>query len=97
MLSNTPEMLEAHFGVPLTGGVLNTLNVRLDPAAIAFCLDHGGAKVLIADREFAQIVGPALAQFHGVLRGVPTYRGDGEPLMRDKSLACRNKPSRSGC
>ncbi len=42
MLSNTPEMLEAHFGVPLTGGVLNTLNVRLDPAAIAFHAGPGG-------------------------------------------------------
>ena len=84
MLSNTPEMLEAHFGVPLTGGVLNTLNVRLDTAAIAFCLDHGGAKVLIADREFAHVVGPALAQARAKPLVIdvddPVYEGPGERL-----------------
>ena len=62
MASNTPEMLEAHFGVPMSGGVLNTLNTRLDSDAIAFMLQHGGAKVLITDTEFAPIVGPALEQ-----------------------------------
>ncbi len=84
MLSNTPEMLEAHFGVPLTGGVLNTLNIRLDPAAIAFCLDHGGAKVLITDREFSHIVGPALAEakVKPLVIDVddPVYDGPGERL-----------------
>jgi fatty-acyl-CoA synthase len=53
MLANTPPMLEAHYGVPMSGGVLNTLNTRLDAAAFAFILDHGEAKVLITDREFA--------------------------------------------
>ena len=47
MLSNTPAMLEAHYGVPMTGAVLNTLNTRLDAAIIAFSLKHGEAKVLI--------------------------------------------------
>ena len=56
MLANTPPMLEAHYGVPMTGGVLNTLNTRLDPAALAFILDHGEAKVLITDREFARVI-----------------------------------------
>ena len=56
MLANTPEMVEAHFGVPMTGGVLNTLNTRLDAEAIAFMLDHGEAKVLFTDREFAPTV-----------------------------------------
>ena len=51
MLSNTPEMLECHFGVPMAGAVLNTLNTRLDAEAIAFMLNHGEAKALIADRE----------------------------------------------
>ena len=46
MLANTPEMVECHFGVPMTGGVLNTLNTRLDAEAIAFMLEHGEAKVL---------------------------------------------------
>ncbi len=56
MLANTPPMLEAHYGVPMTGGVLNALNTRLDAAALAFILDHGEAKVLITDREFAAVV-----------------------------------------
>ena len=53
MLANTPPMLEAHYGVPMTGGVLNALNTRLDAAALAFILDHGEAKFLITDREFS--------------------------------------------
>ena len=53
MGANTPETLEAHFGVPMTGAVLNPLNTRLDAAIIAFILDHGGAKVLLTDTEFA--------------------------------------------
>ena len=61
MLSNTPEMVEAHFGVPMCGGILNTLNTRLDAEAIAFMLQHGDAKVLLTDTEFAPIVAPALA------------------------------------
>ena len=62
MLANTPEMVEAHFGVPMTGGVLNTLNTRLDAAPIAFMLDHAEAKVLITDREFAPTIGAALCR-----------------------------------
>ncbi|HZQ62096.1 MAG TPA: acyl-CoA synthetase [Casimicrobiaceae bacterium] len=60
MASNTPEMVEAHFGVPMTGGVLNTLNTRLDADAIAFMLQHGEAKVLITDVEFAPTIRKAL-------------------------------------
>src|SRR5689334_5919030 len=52
MLPNTPPMYEAHFGVPMCGAVLNTLNTRLDAEALAFMLKHGEAKLLIADREF---------------------------------------------
>src|SRR5437773_2429235 len=63
MAPNVPALLEAHYGVPMTGAVLNTLNYRLDPASIAFILQHGGAKLLIADREFGSIVKPALQQF----------------------------------
>jgi fatty-acyl-CoA synthase len=62
MLANTPEMIEAHFGVPMTGGVLNTLNTRLDAEALAFMLDHGEAKVLLTDTEFAPVVEAALAR-----------------------------------
>ena len=71
MASNTPEMVESHFGVPMTGGVLNTLNTRLDADAIAFMLGHGEAKVLITDTEFAPIVEGALA------------RMDAKPLVID--------------
>ena len=60
MLNNTPEMYECHFGVPVTGAVLNTLNTRLDPEAVAFMLNHGEAKILITDKEYSHIVGPAL-------------------------------------
>ncbi len=60
MLTNTPEMYECHFGVPMTGAVLNTINVRLDAATVAFILDHGEARVLITDREFSPVVREAL-------------------------------------
>ena len=60
MLANTPAMLECHYGVPMCGAVLNTLNTRLDAAAIGFMLDHGEAKALIVDREFSFIVAAAL-------------------------------------
>ncbi len=62
MGANTPETYEAHFGVPMTGAVLNTLNIRLDAATIAFTLDHGEAKVLITDREFSATVKAALKE-----------------------------------
>ncbi len=62
MAANTPEMVEAHFGVPMTGGVLNTLNTRLDAEAIAFMLQHGEAKILLTDTEFAPTIEAALAQ-----------------------------------
>ena len=61
MLANTPAMLEAHHGVPMTGAVLNALNTRLDAAAIAYMLEHGGAKILITDPEFSATVKAALA------------------------------------
>lgn len=60
MLPNTPPMVEAHFGVPMAGAVLNTLNTRLDPEAIAFMLDHGEAKAVIVDPEFAGTMAKAL-------------------------------------
>jgi len=60
VLANTPPMLEAHYGVPMLGAVLNALNTRLDAAAIAFMLEHGGAKILITDREFSATVADAL-------------------------------------
>ena len=65
MLPNVPAMFEAHFGVPMAGAVLNTLNTRLDPEAIAFMLEHGEAKVLLTDREFASVIAKALDLLQG--------------------------------
>ena len=62
MLANTPAMLEAHYGVPMTGAVLHCMNTRLDAAIIAFQLDHAEAKLVITDREFADTRKPALNQ-----------------------------------
>ena len=59
--ANTPAMLEAHYGVPMCGAVLNTLNTRLDAPIIAFSLDHGEAKAFIVDREFSKLAKEALA------------------------------------
>jgi fatty-acyl-CoA synthase len=61
MLPNTPPMVEAHFGVPMAGAVLNALNTRLDAEAIAFMLDHGEAKAVIVDAEYAPVMKKALA------------------------------------
>src|SRR3954452_11637680 len=61
VLANTPALLECHYGVPMAGAVLNTINTRLDAAVIAFQLDHGGAKMVIADREFSPVMKQALA------------------------------------
>jgi fatty-acyl-CoA synthase len=62
LLPNIPAMLECHYGVPMTGGVLNTLNTRLDAGTIAYCLDHGEAKVVIVDRELVPLLRVALTQ-----------------------------------
>jgi fatty-acyl-CoA synthase len=62
MAPNIPEAFEAHFGVPMAGAVLNALNIRLDANTIAFTLQHGEAKVLLTDTEFAPVICEALAQ-----------------------------------
>ena len=60
MLPNVPSMVEAHFGVPMAGAVLNSLNTRLDAQAIAFMLNHGEAKLVITDPEFSKTMHEAL-------------------------------------
>lgn len=84
MASNIPPMLEAHYGVPMSGGVLNTLNVRLDAATIAFSLDHAETKVLLTDREFAPVIQEALRQTKRKVLVIdiddPVYDGPGELL-----------------
>jgi len=84
MLPNVPAMLEAHHGVPMCGAVLNTINTRLDPPTIAYILEHGEAKVLITDREYAAQVGPALARMKKPPLVIdvddPLHTGPGERL-----------------
>jgi len=84
MLANTPEMYECHFGVPMAGAVLNTLNTRLDAEAIAFMLDHGEAKLLITDREFSPTIEKALKlakrKPYVVDVGDSEYAGEGKRL-----------------
>ncbi len=84
MLANTPAMLECHYGVPMCGAVLNTLNTRLDAAALAFMLDHGEAKALIVDREFSGVVALALklAKVRPFIVDYddPEYDGEGERI-----------------
>ena len=81
MLSNTPEMYECHFGVPMIGAVLNTLNTRLDRDAIAFMLEHGEARVIIVDREFSGTLASALQKIGRQIIVVdvddPEYAGEG--------------------
>jgi len=84
MLPNIPAMYEAHFGVPMCGAVLNTLNTRLDAEAIAFMLEHGGARLLLADREFSPVIEAALAKLGRALEVIdvedPEYDGPGKRL-----------------
>jgi len=84
MLNNTPEMFECHFGVPLSGAVLNTLNTRLDAESIAFMVNHGEAKVLITDREYSAIVAKALPLLGREILVInvddPEYTGPGERI-----------------
>ena len=84
MAPNVPAMLEAHFGVPMAGAVLNALNYRLDARTIAFLLEHSEAKVLITDREFAETIEAALGQSRRRPLVIdiddPLYEGDGRRL-----------------
>ena len=65
MLPNVPAMNELHFAVPMVGAVLNALNIRLDPPAIAFQLDHGGARIILVDPEFSAVITEALRLMNG--------------------------------
>ena len=88
VLPNTPEMLEAHYGVPMTRAVLNSINTRLDAAMVAFILMHSDSKVVIVDREFSAMVGEALAQVRAQGHRMPyvidvddpVYDGPGQAL-----------------
>ena len=98
MLPNVPAMLEAHYGVPMLGAVLNTINTRLDAETVAYILEHGEAKVLIVDRVFSGVVGPALAKLKKkpIVIDVddPLYSGPGERLgkIEYEALLATGKP-----
>jgi fatty-acyl-CoA synthase len=68
MLPNLPPMLDCHYGVPMAGAILNTINTRLDADTVAYILEHGEAKVFICDRMFAAVTGPALKQIKRRIR-----------------------------
>ena len=95
--SNVPEMIEAHFAIPMLGAVLNPLNTRLDAANIAFSLMHGSAKVLIVDADYAPLVRQALQQlrsfFHPV--GLDRYRQAREIGRPDLRCRCSSDQTRS--
>ena len=97
MLPNIPPMLEAHFGVPMIGAVLNTLNIRLDASAIAYMLGHGEAKVLLVDREFTEVIRAALAQLENPPLVIdvndPEYgQGEGLPGVDYEALLAEGDP-----
>lgn len=73
---NIPEMMEAHFGVPMAGAVLNAINIRLDADAIAFILEHSESRLLLVDREYSAVASQALAK----LKNPPAVIGIDDPL-----------------
>ncbi len=89
MLPNLPEMFEVHFGAPMSGAVLNTLNIRLDAEMIAFMLQHGEAKLLITDREFSGTIAKALkllpADSRPVVIDVDDPQFEGGELLGEKN------------
>jgi len=102
LFANTPAMLEAHYGVPMLGAVLNTINTRLDAATVAFQLDHGEAKLLIVDREFAALAQaalrlssrqPMLIEYDDVQFPHPPFPDDGaQPVAEYESLVAAGDP-----
>ncbi len=84
MLPNTPAMVEAHFGIPMAGAVLNTLNTRLDAGTLAFMLNHGEAKALLVDREFSDLMRTVLPAVERPILVVDVddtlYTGPGERI-----------------
>jgi fatty-acyl-CoA synthase len=84
MAPNIPEAFEATFGVPMTGGVLCALNIRLDAEALAFILEHSEARVLLTDREFADVIAPAVERIDPARR--PLVVDIDDPLARGGRL-----------
>jgi len=99
MLANTPEMYEAHFAAPMAGGVINTLNTRLDADALAFMLRHGEARILITDRSFSALMAVAVERAGVALTVIdvddPEYDGPGDCIgnFEYESLLASGDPS----
>ena len=93
MLPNTPPMLEAHYGVALAGAVLNSVNTRLDAAAVAFILEHSQSRVFIVDREFAPLAGEALALLREKGAALPTVIDALDPVYVAECQAAGKAPS----
>ncbi|WP_290652107.1 AMP-binding protein [Aquisalimonas sp.] len=83
MLPNVPAIYEAHFGVPMLGAVLNAINIRLDPEAVAFILDHSRARLLLVDPEYVDVVEKALARLNGP---VPKVINVSDPSQGEERL-----------
>ncbi len=102
LLPNTPAMLESHYSVPLAGAVLNTINTRLDAAAIAYILQHGGARLILADTEYRECLETALGTIPPDHRPKVLWSADSEgpapkPLGRDyEDIAGGATPGRGG-
>jgi fatty-acyl-CoA synthase len=103
IFANTPAMLEAHYGVPMTGAVLNTINTRLDATTVAFQIEHGEAKLLMVDREFAPLAQAALKLSSNQLRLIeyddpefphPPFSADGQqPQLHYEALVQSGDPA----
>ncbi len=84
LAANSPALLEAHYAVPMLGAVLNPINIRLDAPLIAFCLEHGEAKLLLADREFHATIAPALERLGSnrpIVIDIADAETDGMPAL----------------
>ena len=77
LAANTPELYEAHFGVPMAGMVLNALNIRLDPKTIGYIIDHSEIKIIFADDEFLEFVIKAIEISYGCV-----YKRSSKPVMK---------------
>jgi fatty-acyl-CoA synthase len=78
LLPNTPSMLECHYAVPMSGAVLNTINTRLDAATVRYILQHGGARLMLADTEYRELVETALADIPAAERPRVVWSADSE-------------------
>ncbi|MBV1906852.1 MAG: acyl-CoA synthetase [Pseudomonadales bacterium] len=82
LAANTPEMFEAHFGIPMAGGVINAINTRLDAATVRFILEHGEAKIFFVDSEFAAVASDAISDMESPPRVVNII----DPLVESAAI-----------